>query len=83
LQSLCGEQKELVVDPRKHIKDVFVSGTNRNGMERFHSVSLFLCSFLGWSGMRWNGVVPEKGIFLQYAEPTGPADSAGRGGTAQ
>ena len=29
-------------------------------------------------GMEWNGVEPEKGIFSQYSEPTGPADSAGR-----
>ena len=35
------------------------------------------------SGMEWNGVEPEKGIFPQYAESTGPADSAGLGGTEQ
>ena len=34
-------------------------------------------------GMEFNRVVPKKGIFSQYAEPTGPADSAGRGGTEQ
>ena len=31
-----------------------------------------------FSEMEWNGTVPEKGIFPQYAESTGSADSAGR-----
>ena len=32
--------------------------------------------------MEWNEVVPQKGIFPPDAERTGPAESAGRGGTA-
>ena len=56
-----------------------------------------VCSVLEPGGMEWNhsvprthscvrfrnGVEPEKGIFPQYAESTGPADSAGLGGTEQ
>ena len=32
--------------------------------------------------MEWNELVPQKGIFPPDAERTGPAESAGRGGTA-
>ena len=54
-----------------------------NGKE-WNGTVPFLDTILAFGfGMEWNALVPLEGIFLQYAERTGPADSAGRSGIAQ